>query len=96
MLIHFLSLIAQVLFLFPLRFNFTSLHPDWMLLLSFTHTHVTITVTLAVLFIPKVLTVDDRNFKWIINCFPLRQIIANSSLGGIEKYKHMYLLDKKY
>ncbi|CAF95336.1 unnamed protein product, partial [Tetraodon nigroviridis] len=36
------------------RFTFPSLHPDWMLLLSFTHTHVTITVTLALLFIPKV------------------------------------------
>ena len=31
-----------------------SLHPEWMLLLSFTHTHVTTTVTLALLFIPKV------------------------------------------
>ncbi|KAM9314894.1 metabotropic glycine receptor [Pholidichthys leucotaenia] len=37
------------------RFTFPSLHPDWMLLLSFTHTHVTITVTLALLFIPKFL-----------------------------------------
>ncbi|XP_013880395.1 probable G-protein coupled receptor 158, partial [Austrofundulus limnaeus] len=36
------------------RFTFQSLHPDWMLLLSFTHTHVTITVTLVLLFIPKV------------------------------------------
>lgn len=36
-------------------FTFPSLHPDWMLLLSFAHTHVTITMTLALLFIPKVL-----------------------------------------
>ncbi|XP_069386927.1 metabotropic glycine receptor [Paralichthys olivaceus] len=41
-----------------LRFTFPSLHPDWMLLLSFTHTHVTITVTLALLFIPKFLHVS--------------------------------------
>uniref|UniRef100_A0A4W6DVN6 G protein-coupled receptor 179 n=1 Tax=Lates calcarifer TaxID=8187 RepID=A0A4W6DVN6_LATCA len=40
------------------RFTFPSLHPDWMLLLSFTHTHVTITVTLALLFIPKFLHVS--------------------------------------
>ncbi|XP_077379945.1 uncharacterized protein gpr179 [Festucalex cinctus] len=37
------------------RFAFPSLHPDWMLLLSFAHTHVTITVTLALIFIPKFL-----------------------------------------
>ncbi|XP_061626193.1 metabotropic glycine receptor [Phyllopteryx taeniolatus] len=37
------------------RFTFPSLHPDWMLLLSFAHTHVTITVTLALIFIPKFL-----------------------------------------
>ncbi|CAK6975657.1 probable G-protein coupled receptor 179 [Scomber scombrus] len=41
-----------------LRFTFPSLHPDWMLLLSFTHTHATITVTLALLFIPKFLYVS--------------------------------------
>ncbi|XP_029706495.1 probable G-protein coupled receptor 158 [Takifugu rubripes] len=41
-----------------IRFTFPSLHPDWMLLLSFTHTHVTITVTLALLFIPKFLYVS--------------------------------------
>ncbi|XP_029988295.1 probable G-protein coupled receptor 158 isoform X2 [Sphaeramia orbicularis] len=41
-----------------LRFTFPSLHPDWMLLLSFTHTHVTITVTLALLFIPKFIYVS--------------------------------------
>ncbi|KAI4792992.1 hypothetical protein KUCAC02_032998 [Chaenocephalus aceratus] len=40
------------------RFTFSSLHPDWMLLLSFMHTHVTITVTLALLFIPKFLYVS--------------------------------------
>lgn len=67
-----------VCFFFSLRFSFTSLHPDWMLLLSFTHTHVTITVTLALLFIPKVLTVDCRNCKWTLNCFPLRPIVARS------------------
>ncbi|XP_051967766.1 probable G-protein coupled receptor 158 [Xyrauchen texanus] len=38
-----------------LRFVTPSLHPDWMLLLFFTHTHVTITVTLGLLFIPKFL-----------------------------------------
>lgn len=36
------------------RFTFPSLHPDWMLLLSFAHTHVTVTVTLGLIFIPKV------------------------------------------
>ncbi|XP_068178433.1 metabotropic glycine receptor [Antennarius striatus] len=40
------------------RFTFPSLHPDWMLLLSFTYTHVTITVTLALLFVPKFLHVS--------------------------------------
>lgn len=53
-------------FFCPLRFSFTSLHPDWMLLLSFTHTHVTITVTLALLFVPKVLTVGWRHCKWTL------------------------------
>uniref|UniRef100_W5N8J0 G protein-coupled receptor 179 n=1 Tax=Lepisosteus oculatus TaxID=7918 RepID=W5N8J0_LEPOC len=38
-----------------LRFIMPSLHPDWTLLLFFTHTHVTITVTLGLLFIPKFL-----------------------------------------
>ncbi|KAM8841771.1 uncharacterized protein gpr179 [Synchiropus picturatus] len=38
-----------------LRFTFPSLHPDWMLLLSFTHTHVTVTVTLALILLPKFL-----------------------------------------
>uniref|UniRef100_UPI003AAF61EF metabotropic glycine receptor n=1 Tax=Centroberyx gerrardi TaxID=166262 RepID=UPI003AAF61EF len=41
-----------------LRFFLPSLHPDWMLLLFFTHTHVTITVTLALLFVPKFLHVS--------------------------------------
>ncbi|KAM4611284.1 metabotropic glycine receptor [Polymixia lowei] len=41
-----------------LRFVVPSLHPDWMLLLFFTHTHVTITVTLALLFVPKFLHVS--------------------------------------
>ncbi|XP_029002226.1 probable G-protein coupled receptor 158 isoform X2 [Betta splendens] len=31
------------------------LHPDWMLLLFFTHTHLTVTVTLGLLLIPKFL-----------------------------------------
>ncbi|KAK1805787.1 hypothetical protein P4O66_012773, partial [Electrophorus voltai] len=38
-----------------LRFMRPFLHPDWTLLLFFTHTHVTITVTLSLLFIPKFL-----------------------------------------
>ncbi|KAI4882021.1 hypothetical protein NFI96_012509, partial [Prochilodus magdalenae] len=41
-----------------LRFARPSLHPDWMLLLFFTHTHVTITVTLGLLFIPKFLHIS--------------------------------------
>ncbi|CAJ1054153.1 LOW QUALITY PROTEIN: probable G-protein coupled receptor 179 [Xyrichtys novacula] len=51
--IHNELLLSTMFHLF--RFTFPSLHPDWMLLLSFTHTHVTITVTLALLFIPKFL-----------------------------------------
>lgn len=49
-------MLAWLDFVFPVssRFTFPSLHPDWMLLFSFTHTHVTATVTLALLFIPKV------------------------------------------
>uniref|UniRef100_A0A9J8APY6 G protein-coupled receptor 179 n=1 Tax=Cyprinus carpio carpio TaxID=630221 RepID=A0A9J8APY6_CYPCA len=35
-----------------------SIHPDWMLLLFFTHTHVTITVTLGLLFAPKFLNMS--------------------------------------
>ncbi|XP_034043577.1 probable G-protein coupled receptor 179 [Thalassophryne amazonica] len=41
-----------------LRFTFPHLHPDWMLLLSFIHTHLTITMTLALIFIPKFLSVS--------------------------------------
>ncbi|XP_023811466.1 probable G-protein coupled receptor 158 isoform X2 [Oryzias latipes] len=51
--IHNELLFSSIFHLF--RFTFTSLHPDWMLLLSFTHTHVTITVTLALLLGPKFL-----------------------------------------
>ncbi|XP_047197750.1 probable G-protein coupled receptor 158 [Hippoglossus stenolepis] len=54
--IHNELLLSSMFQLF--RFTFPSLHPDWMLLLSFTHTHVTITVTLALLFIPKFLHVS--------------------------------------
>ncbi|KAG7220305.1 hypothetical protein INR49_018297 [Caranx melampygus] len=54
--IHNELLLSSMFHLF--RFTFPSLHPDWMLLLSFTHTHVTITVTLALLFIPKFLHVS--------------------------------------
>ncbi|KAK5865411.1 hypothetical protein PBY51_019687 [Eleginops maclovinus] len=54
--IHNELLLSSMFHLF--RFTFSSLHPDWMLLLSFTHTHVTITVTLALLFIPKFLYVS--------------------------------------
>ncbi|XP_034543322.1 probable G-protein coupled receptor 179 [Notolabrus celidotus] len=54
--IHNELLLSTMFHLF--RFTFPSLHPDWMLLLSFTHTHVTITVTLALLFIPKFLHVS--------------------------------------
>ncbi|XP_035516818.1 probable G-protein coupled receptor 158 [Morone saxatilis] len=54
--IHNELLLSTMFHLF--RFTFPSLHPDWMLLLSFTHTHVTITVTLALLFLPKFLYVS--------------------------------------
>ncbi|XP_078126881.1 uncharacterized protein gpr179 [Sander vitreus] len=54
--IHNELLLSSMFHLF--RFTFPSLHPDWMLLLSFTHTHVTITVTLALLLIPKFLYVS--------------------------------------
>ncbi|XP_008282473.1 probable G-protein coupled receptor 179 [Stegastes partitus] len=54
--IHNELLLSSMFHLF--RFTFPSLHPDWMLLLSFMHTHVTITVTLALLFIPKFLYVS--------------------------------------
>ncbi|XP_037327743.2 probable G-protein coupled receptor 179 isoform X2 [Pungitius pungitius] len=54
--IHNELLLSSLFHLF--RFTFPSLHPDWMLLLSFTHTHVTITMTLALLFVPKFLYVS--------------------------------------
>ncbi|KAG5278940.1 hypothetical protein AALO_G00104400 [Alosa alosa] len=49
-----------------LRFSHHSLHPDWTLLLEFTHTHATITVTLGLLFVPKFLHVTK----------PGREVIA--------------------
>ncbi|XP_072239814.1 metabotropic glycine receptor [Leuresthes tenuis] len=54
--IHNELLLSSMFHMF--RFTFQSLHPDWMLLLSFMHTHVTITVTLALLFVPKFLHVS--------------------------------------
>ncbi|RXN03630.1 putative G-protein coupled receptor 179 [Labeo rohita] len=51
--IHNELLLSSVFHL--LRFARPSIHPDWMLLLFFTHTHVTITVTLGLLFVPKFL-----------------------------------------
>ncbi|KAM9792209.1 uncharacterized protein gpr179 [Neosynchiropus ocellatus] len=51
--IHNELLLSSMFHLF--RFTFPSLHPDWMLLLSFTHTHVTVTVTLALILLPKFL-----------------------------------------
>ncbi|XP_052424850.1 probable G-protein coupled receptor 158 isoform X2 [Carassius gibelio] len=51
--IHNELLLSSVFHLF--RFARPSVHPDWMLLLFFTHTHVTITVTLGLLFVPKFL-----------------------------------------
>uniref|UniRef100_A0A8C2ISG9 Si:ch211-156l18.8 n=1 Tax=Cyprinus carpio TaxID=7962 RepID=A0A8C2ISG9_CYPCA len=51
--IHNELLLSSVFHLF--RFARPSIHPDWMLLLFFTHTHVTITVTLGLLFVPKFL-----------------------------------------
>ncbi|KAK7930097.1 hypothetical protein WMY93_006492 [Mugilogobius chulae] len=54
--IHNELLLSTMFHLF--RFTFPSLHPDWMLLLCFTHTHFTITVTLALLFLPKFLHVS--------------------------------------
>ncbi|TRY90706.1 hypothetical protein DNTS_002901 [Danionella cerebrum] len=43
-----------------LRFTRPSIHPDWTLLLFFTHTHVTTTVTLGLLFVPKFLHMPGR------------------------------------
>ncbi|XP_037311617.2 metabotropic glycine receptor isoform X2 [Pungitius pungitius] len=41
---------------YAIRFTLAAeLHPDWMLLLFFTHTHLTVTVTLGLLLIPKFL-----------------------------------------
>ncbi|XP_038587483.1 probable G-protein coupled receptor 158 [Micropterus salmoides] len=41
---------------YVIRFTLApELHPDWMLLLFFTHTHLTVTVTLGLLIIPKFL-----------------------------------------
>ncbi|XP_034561783.1 probable G-protein coupled receptor 158 [Notolabrus celidotus] len=41
---------------YVIRFTLApELHPDWMLLLFFTHTHLTVTVTLGLLLIPKFL-----------------------------------------
>ncbi|XP_036443162.1 probable G-protein coupled receptor 158 [Colossoma macropomum] len=54
--IHNELLLSAIFHLF--RFARPSLHPDWMLLLFFTHTHVTITVTLGLLFIPKFLHIS--------------------------------------
>ncbi|XP_016102116.1 probable G-protein coupled receptor 179 [Sinocyclocheilus grahami] len=51
--IHNELLLSSAFHLF--RFARPSIHPDWMLLLFFTHTHVTITVTLGLLFVPKLL-----------------------------------------
>ncbi|XP_073682030.1 metabotropic glycine receptor [Garra rufa] len=51
--IHNELLLSSVFHL--LRFARPSIHPDWMLLLFFTHTHVTITVTIGLLFAPKFL-----------------------------------------
>ncbi|KAM6939602.1 metabotropic glycine receptor [Xenentodon cancila] len=56
--IHNELLLSSMFHLF--RFTFPSVHPDWMLLLSFIHTHVTITVTLALLLAPKFLHVSKR------------------------------------
>lgn len=57
-LLLFLKSCISFLFFFSLhpdRFTLApELHPDWMLLLFFTHTHLTVTVTLGLLLIPKV------------------------------------------
>lgn len=52
---EFLSLLVLVSSAGAGRFTLVAeLHPDWMLLLFFTHTHLTVTVTLGLLLIPKV------------------------------------------
>ncbi|XP_059183039.1 probable G-protein coupled receptor 158 isoform X2 [Centropristis striata] len=49
------ELILTAIF-YVIRFTLApELHPDWMLLLFFTHTHLTVTVTLGLLLIPKFL-----------------------------------------
>ncbi|XP_056155713.1 probable G-protein coupled receptor 158 [Lampris incognitus] len=49
------ELVLSAIF-YVIRFTLASeLHPDWMLLLFFTHTHLTLTVTLGLLLIPKFL-----------------------------------------
>ncbi|XP_019122502.2 G protein-coupled receptor 158a isoform X1 [Larimichthys crocea] len=49
------ELVLSAIF-YVIRFTLApELHPDWMLLLFFTHTHLTVTVTLGLLLIPKFL-----------------------------------------
>nr|XP_020457790.1 probable G-protein coupled receptor 158 [Monopterus albus] len=49
------ELILSAIF-YVIRFTLApELHPDWMLILFFTHTHLTVTVTLGLLLIPKFL-----------------------------------------
>ncbi|KAM9826888.1 G protein-coupled receptor 158a [Neosynchiropus ocellatus] len=49
------ELVLSAIF-YLIRFTLApELHPDWMLLLFFTHTHLTVTVTLGLLLIPKFL-----------------------------------------
>uniref|UniRef100_A0AAX7USL5 G-protein coupled receptors family 3 profile domain-containing protein n=1 Tax=Astatotilapia calliptera TaxID=8154 RepID=A0AAX7USL5_ASTCA len=49
------ELVLSAIF-YIIRFTLApELHPDWMLLLFFTHTHLTVTVTLGLLLIPKFL-----------------------------------------
>uniref|UniRef100_A0A3Q3VTN9 G-protein coupled receptors family 3 profile domain-containing protein n=1 Tax=Mola mola TaxID=94237 RepID=A0A3Q3VTN9_MOLML len=49
------ELVLSAIF-YVIRFTLVlELHPDWMLLLFFTHTHLTVTVTLGLLLIPKFL-----------------------------------------
>ncbi|XP_029698714.1 probable G-protein coupled receptor 158 isoform X1 [Takifugu rubripes] len=49
------ELVLSAIF-YIIRFTLVQeLHPDWMLLLFFTHTHLTVTVTLGLLLIPKFL-----------------------------------------
>ncbi|XP_056440285.1 probable G-protein coupled receptor 158 [Gadus chalcogrammus] len=49
------ELVLSAIF-YIVRFTLASeLHPDWMLLLFFTHTHLTVTVTLGLLLVPKFL-----------------------------------------